>query len=190
MTAGKIYLMMNKPRGYVCSAVSDSHKTIYELLEPELQQLVQGAKRGERLHTIGRLDCETSGLILFTTDGYFSHRVAALGVSKTYVATLENPVIQNEQLVYTTRAAQGLILPPEKKFNEQKSAPAQLKFIDETTCQITVYEGKFHEVRRIFRALGNEVTELKRIAIGSLVLPDSLAPGQYIQYNDTSFFDI
>ena len=98
------------------------------MTEPELQKLVQGAKRGERLHTIGRLDCETSGLILFTTDGYFSHRVAALGVSKTYVATLKNPVIQNEQLVYITRAAQGLILPPEKKFNEQTNSSCAIKF--------------------------------------------------------------
>ena len=68
----KIYLIMNKPCGYVCSAASDSHKTVYELLTPELQELVQGAKRGHRLHTIGRLDADTSGLLLLTTDGYFS----------------------------------------------------------------------------------------------------------------------
>ena len=192
MTAGKIYLMMNKPCGYVCSAVSDSHKTVYELLSPELQQLVQGAKRGERLHTVGRLDCDTSGLLLFTNDGMFSHKIAATAVPealegphknaiilKTYLATLKNQVPQDLQTSYITRAAQGLMLPPEKKAPEQKAAPSELTFINETNCRITITEGKFHEVRRIFLALGNEVTALKRIAIGNLELPQDLAPGQY-----------
>ena len=196
--AEKIYLMMNKPEGYVCSAVSDSHKTVYQFLSPELQQLVQGAKRGERLHTIGRLDADTTGLLLFTNDGQFSHRVAAKVVStsstitldavvepvettitKTYLATLKTPVLQDQQTSYITRAAQRLILPPEKKSPEQQAAPAELSFIDDTTSRITVTEGKFHEVRRIFRALGNEVTALKRIAIGNLELPQDLAPGEY-----------
>ena len=92
---------MNKPCGYVCSAVSDSHKTVYELLPPELNSLVQGAKRGSRLHTIGRLDADTSGLLLFTTDGYFSHRIAANPeISKTYCATLVKPVEEKQQKKY------------------------------------------------------------------------------------------
>ena len=196
--AEKIYLMMNKPAEYVCSAASDSHKTVYQLLAPELQQLVQGAKRGERLHTIGRLDADTTGLLLFTNDGQFSHRVATKVVStsstttltavvepvettitKTYLATLKTAVSQDQQTSYITHVAQGLILPPEKKAPEQKAAPAELSFIDETTCRITVTEGKFHEVRRIFKALGNEVAALKRIAIGNLELPQDLAPGEY-----------
>ena len=179
MTAGEIYLMMNKPCGYVCSAVSDSHKTVYELLSPEFQQLVQGAKRGERLHTVGRLDCNTSGLLLFTNDGMFSHKVAATAVAKTYLSILKNPVSKEQQTYYITRAAQGLMLPPEKKAPEQKAAPSELTFINEKNCRITISEGKFHEVRRIFLALGNEVTALKRIAIGNLELPQDLAPGQY-----------
>ena len=196
--AEKIYVMMNKPAGYVCSAASDSHKTVYELLPPELQNLVKNAKRGHRLHTIGRLDADTTGLLLFTNDGQFSHRVAAKVVStsstttlaavvepvettitKTYLATLKTPVPQDQQTSYITRAALGLILPPEKKAPEQKAAPAELSFINETNCRITVTEGKFHEVRRIFRALGNEVAALNRIAIGKLELPQDLAPGEY-----------
>ena len=77
VTNDKIYLLMNKPCGYVCSAVSDSHKTVYQLLTPELQNLVRNAKRGERLHTVGRLDCDTSGLLLLTTDGFYSHSLTA-----------------------------------------------------------------------------------------------------------------
>ena len=199
---------MNKPCGYVCSAVSDSHKTVYDLLTPELRALVQGAKRGSRLHTIGRLDADTSGLLLFTTDGYFSHRITASTmvesventaehvpsevdssfdklthrdylISKTYRATLETPVSDAAQTEYITRAAAGLTLPPEKKFGEQQAEPAALHFIKDDVCEITVHEGKFHEVRRIFRALGNEVKELKRIAIGRLNLPEDLAEGQW-----------
>ena len=112
----EIYLVMNKPCGYVCSAVSDSHKTVYDLLTPELRALVQGAKRGHRLHSIGRLDADTSGLLLFTTDGQFSHRITSAIFSKTYRATLATPVPADAQQTYITRAASGLTLPPEKKY--------------------------------------------------------------------------
>lgn len=176
-----IYLIMNKPCGYVCSAVSDSHKTVYELLTPELQALVRGAKRGHRLHTIGRLDAETSGLLLFTTDGMFSHRIAARdsGIEKTYVAKLECDVSPENQEIYKSRASKGLTLPAEKKAGEQECEPAILTFTSPNLCQITIHEGKFHEVRRIFRALGNEVKELKRISIGNLTLPKELKQGQW-----------
>ena len=187
----EIYLVMNKPKGYVCSAASDSHKTVYELLPPELQDLVKNAKRGHRLHTIGRLDADTTGLLLLTTDGMFSHRIASgvpepvegpykkAHITKTYIAKLEYEVSHAQQTQYITRAAQGLTLPPEKKAPEQQAAPAKLCFINENSCKITITEGKFHEVRRIFRALGNEVTELERTAIGAFELPQDLQPGQY-----------
>ena len=175
-----IYLIMNKPCGYVCSAVSDSHKTVYELLTPELQNLVSDAPRGCRLHTVGRLDCDTSGLLLITNDGKFSHRVAADEVvTKTYRARLLSPVAQENQKSYISRAAAGLTLPPEKKYGEQFALPAILEFETSCICKITVHEGKFHEVRRIFRALGNEVSALERIAIGGLTLPKEIEPGQW-----------
>lgn len=208
------YLIMNKPVGYVCSAASDSHKTIYELLSPELQKLVRDTPRGSRLHTVGRLDCDTSGLLLLTNDGKFSNRITAgkvvecepserietyynsksvkencedmeqfsriyHRVSKTYCAHLKNPVTPENQKSYINRAATGLVIPPEKKYGEQKALPASLIFEAPDVCKITVNEGKFHEVRRIFRALGNEVIELERIAIGGLTLPQDLKPGQW-----------
>ena len=176
----KIYLVMNKPCSYVCSAVSDSHKTVYDLLSPDLQKLVQGAKRGQRLHTIGRLDSNTSGLLLFTTDGLFSHNVAAnASITKSYRAKLVKSVSLDQQTVYIEKAASGLTLPPEKKYGEQQAKPAVLHFIKDDLCEITVQEGKFHEVRRIFLALENEVAELERISIGGFQLPPELAPGQY-----------
>ena len=188
--AENIYLIMNKPKGYVCSAASDSHKTVYELLPQELQDLVKNAKRGHRLHTIGRLDADTSGLLLLTTDGKFSHRIAVApstgsgtaGITKTYLATLKNTVNAELQKEYIAKAAAGLTLPAEKKAPEQEAAPAKLHFIKEDTCKITVTEGKFHEVRRIFRALGNEVTALERLSIGGLCLPQDLAPGTFKEF--------
>ena len=173
------YIIMNKPCGYVCSAVSDSHKTVYELLPAELRELVSCAPRGCRLHTVGRLDCDTSGLLLITNDGEFSHRITSSMVTKTYRATLLNPVDVENQKTYRSRAAAGLTLPAEKKWGEQLAAPASLNFTAPDVCEITVREGKFHEVRRIFRALGNEVIELERIAIGTLALPKELEPGQW-----------
>ncbi len=175
-----IYLIMNKPCGYVCAAASDSHKTVYELLTPELQELVRGAPRGSRLHTVGRLDCDTSGLLLITNDGKFSNKITTNpDIQKTYRARLTEPVTAENQQTYITRASAGLTLPPEKKYGEQKALPAALHFEAADVCRVTVGEGKFHEVRRIFRALGNEVVALERVAIGSLTLPPDLAPGQW-----------
>ncbi len=174
------YLIMNKPAGYVCAAASDSHKTVYELLGAGLQELVRGAPRGCRLHTVGRLDCDTSGLLLITNDGKFSNGITAgTDISKTYHVTLKEPVAPENQEIYISHAATGLVLPPEKKYGEQKALPAILIFESPEICQITVHEGKFHEVRRIFQALGNEVSSLERIAIGGLTLPPDLAAGQY-----------
>ncbi|WP_156003216.1 pseudouridine synthase [Treponema bryantii] len=216
---------MNKPCGYVCAAASDSHKTVYELLTPELQELVSEAPRGCRLHTVGRLDCDTSGLLLITNDGNFSNKITAGAVvkpestvvecptgriettvnlekvvppggfdtasgllnhrlTKTYRAKLAAPVSVENQKEYINRAATGLILPPEKKYGEQKALPATIIFETASICKITVTEGKFHEVRRIFRALGNEVTELERLAIGKLELPPDLKAGQWRPLTD------
>lgn len=235
------YLIMNKPCGYVCSAASDSHKTVYELLTPELQKLVTGAPRGSRIHTVGRLDCDTSGLLLITNDGKFSNRITsgtvvecepserietyyhsksvkencedmeqfsriylrnfldksdiyggfdtASGllnhrIRKTYRAKLTAPLSPENQKEYISRAAAGLTLPPDKKYGEQKALPASLIFESEKICKITVLEGKFHEVRRIFRALKNEVIELERIAIGGLFLPQDLKAGQWRELSE------
>ena len=179
------YLLMNKPCAYVCAAASDSHKTVYELLTPELQAMVTGAPRGSRLHTIGRLDCDTSGFLLITNDGKFSNKIATSPeIQKTYRATLAKPLASEEQKKYIARAAGGLTLPSEKKFGEQEALPAALIFESPEICKITVQEGKFHEVRRIFRALGNEVIELQRVAIGNLELPPDLKPGQWRELSE------
>ena len=177
----KIYFLMNKPTGYVCSHVSDSHKTVYDLLTPELQQLLY-AKRGERLHTVGRLDCETSGLLLFTNDGNFSHRltVPENHIPKTYIAWLKNPVQENAQKEYREYFSAPHILPAEKKSPEQMAEPAKIDFISDTECKVTITQGKFHQIRRMFLPLGNEVIKLHRISLGEYSLPETLCPGEFL----------
>lgn len=193
-----VYLLMNKPAGYVCKACADRNKTVFELLPHNLQALVQGAKRGERLHTVGRLDLDTTGLLILTTDGKFSHRLTApeYNVQKKYLVELETPVGQEARAVYEERAANGLLLPAEKKAPPEMCSGAKIEFYEPgagtTTeranseppaaptarqCIITVTEGKFHEVRRIFRALGNRVVKLKRIQMGELMLDAELGEG-------------
>jgi len=178
--------MLNKPEGYVCSAVSDSHKTVYSLLEPHLQDKVQNAKRGHRLHTVGRLDADSSGLLLITDDGYFSHSVTApeSHVEKTYFVELRMPLTTDIQKIYIEAFFQGLILPPQKKAPEQFISGAHLEFLHteeycSSSCLITIQEGRFHQVKRMFLAMGNEVISLKRVSIGKLKLDESLLPGQY-----------
>ena len=125
--------------------------------------------------------CNTSGLLLFTTDGDFSNYLTRPynHIPKTYEVTLKTPVEETEQADYVSRTKQGVILPAEKKAPEQKSAGAQLEFLSPTLCQITLTEGKFHEIRRLFQALGNEVVELKRLSFGNYKLPQDLNPGEF-----------
>lgn len=186
----KIYLMMNKPYGYVCKAEADRHRTVFELLPKELQLTVKGAKRGERLHTVGRLDLNTSGLLLITNDGQFSHKltVPENHVQKVYEVQLVKEVSESDQKKYIQLASEGLTLPPDKKAPEEQSAPAKIRFTSETTCLITVTEGKFHEVRRIFVTLGNEVLHLKRIKMGPFSLPQNLPEGKFIELSKDELF--
>lgn len=176
-----IYILMNKPAGYVCSAVSDSHKTVFSLLSSELQLLVQKPKRGKKLHTVGRLDCDTTGLLLITDDGEFSHRLTnpESSIVKTYLVQLEKEVLEEDVKEYTKKFAEGVILPSEKKAEEQKSLPAQVDFLSSYTCLVKITEGKFHQIKRMFTAVGNKVFSLKRLSFGQYSLPVDLEEGQY-----------
>ncbi len=170
------YFMMNKAYGTVCSTVSDRRHTVYEVFPPDL--LIVG---GGKLHTAGRLDADTEGLLILTNDGKFSDFLSrpVNKIQKTYLVTLKNCVSTDAQNEYKSLASAGLSLPAEKKAPVQQANPASIEWIDSTKCRITVTEGKFHEVKRIFRALGNEVLALKRVSFGTLELDTSLAPGQY-----------
>ena len=170
------YFLMNKAAGEVCSTVSDSHRTVYEHFSPD--QLISN---GAKLHSVGRLDCDTEGLLLFTNDGQLSNFLTRPEnkIEKTYFVRLKNPLTLLRQKEYSEQAEKGLTLPPEKKSPEQKSAGAKITWLTQNECEITLTEGKFHEVKRIFRALGNEVIYLKRVKFAGLELEESLPVGQF-----------
>lgn len=170
------YFMMNKKAGEVCSTVSDSHRTVYEHFEEK--QLVSG---GVKLHSVGRLDADTEGLLLFTNDGKLSDYLTRPEnrIEKTYFVQLASSVSFEEQKNYRDAAEKGLLLPPEKKAPQQQSAGAVIKWLNEKECEIILTEGKFHEVKRIFRALGNEVVYLKRIKFAGIIIDEKLSPGEW-----------
>ena len=180
------YFLMNKAAGEVCSTVSDSHRTVYEHFPAEVL-----VSNGAKLHSVGRLDCDTEGLLLFTNDGKLSDFLTRPEnkIEKTYFVRLKNPVTESGQQEYKSLAEKGVVLPPDKKSPEQKSNGAKITWLSANECEITLTEGKFHEVKRIFQALGNEVIYLKRICFAGLMLDDDLNPGEWKKINlkDYSF---
>lgn len=178
LNAKHIYLMMNKPAGYVCSTVSDRSPVVFDLVSEEIKNYC--AENKLNLHTVGRLDKETGGLLILTTDGDFSHRMTfpENQICKVYEAVLKDAVSPMEQCNCIEEFANGVMLPPDKKFPSQQSRPAKLEWLSEKKARLTVTEGKFHEVRRMFAAMENQVVELQRISISSLELPEALNPGE------------
>lgn len=162
-----LVLIMHKPLGVVCSHKEDGEK-IYDLL-PRRWRL-----RDPGLSTVGRLDKDTSGLILITDDGDFLHRVISpkRHVPKTYLTTLDRPLAGTEGEVF---AAGTLMLDGEEK----PLLPATLDVVDANTARLTITEGRYHQVRRMFAAVGNHVVALHRERIGGLVLPAELEAGQH-----------
>ncbi len=162
-----LVLLMHKPLGVTCSHKEDGQK-IYDLL-PRRWQI-----RDPGLSTVGRLDKDTSGLILITDDGDYLHRVISpkRHVPKTYLATLDRPLTGSEGEVF---AAGTLMLDGEEK----PLLPAKLDVVDAKTARLTITEGRYHQVRRMFAAVGNHVVTLHRERIGGLTLPADLEPGQY-----------
>ena len=160
-------LLMHKPLGVVCSH-REPRRSIYELLPPRWQG------RLPALSSVGRLDKETSGLLLITDDGPFLHRVISpkSQVAKRYVATLDRPLAGTEAEAF---AAGTLMLEAET----EPLAPAVLEPLGGTQARLTITEGRYHQVRRMFAAVGNHVTALRRDRIGGLNLPEDLPPGAW-----------
>ncbi len=159
---GPLHLMMNKPAGVVTAQEDSRFKTVFDLL-PE-------ACRRRGLCAVGRLDRDTTGLLLFTTDGQLAHRLISprFTVEKSYLAWVEGRLTQE----HVTRMAQGIAL---KDFTAR---PAKMEILEPNLARLTVTEGKYHQVKRMFGALGCPVTRLHRERVGPLTLDSALAPGQ------------
>jgi len=160
-------ILMHKPLDVVCSH-REAGRSVYELLPHRWRA------REPALSTIGRLDKDTSGLLLITDDGAFLHRVISPKnhVAKRYVADLERPLSGGEAEVF---AAGTLMLEGETA----PLAPAVLEPLGPRRAQLTITEGRYHQVRRMFAAVGNHVAGLHRDRIGGLALPEALAPGAW-----------
>lgn len=161
---GPRYFMLNKPQGYVCSTDDPDHPTVLYFLEEPVAY---------KLHAAGRLDIDTTGLVLMTDDGQWSHRVTSPRhqCEKTYLVTLENPLADDTAAQFEA----GVQLHNEDSLTK----PAQLEQIDERVVRLTISEGRYHQVKRMFAAVGNHVVALHRERIGEIVMDEDLEPGQY-----------
>ncbi|MGD8112691.1 16S rRNA pseudouridine(516) synthase RsuA [Vibrio sp. TRT 21S02] len=163
---GPRYIMLFKPDGFVCSHEDGFNHTAFVLLD-EVKM--------EDLHFAGRLDVDTTGLVLITDDGQWSHRITSPKhkCEKTYRVWLADPI----QPDYCEKFAEGIELRNEK----EPTLPAQLTIIDEEEKEVllTIHEGKYHQVKRMFAALGNKVEHLHRERIGEIILDENLEPGEY-----------
>ncbi|WP_370560824.1 16S rRNA pseudouridine(516) synthase RsuA [Edwardsiella tarda] len=166
---GPRYFMLNKPEGYVCSTDDPDHATILYFIDEPM---------AEKLHAAGRLDLDTTGLVLLTDDGQWSHRITSPRhhCEKTYLVTLEQPLDPQT----AEQFAQGVQLHGEKDLTK----PARLEALDEHQVRLTISEGRYHQVKRMFAAVGNRVVALHRERIGAIALDTALAPGEYRALSD------
>lgn len=162
-----LVILLNKPLGMTCSHKEDG-ALVYDVLPDRWR------RRDPAISTIGRLDKQTSGLLLLTDDGDLLHRVISpkRHVAKAYRATLARPLNGTEGALF---ASGELVLEGEDK----PLAPAVLEVLSPTEARLTVTEGRYHQVRRMFAAVGNHVEALHREGLGGLALPDELAPGEW-----------
>lgn len=170
-----IVIVMHKPTGLVCSHDDGEGKLVYDLL-PERWCL-----RDPKISTVGRLDKDTSGLLLLTDDGALLHRLTSPKhkVPKVYEATLDRPLRGDEAEIF----ASGMLM-----LNGEKTPclPAKLEVIDPTHVRLEIVEGRYHQVRRMFAAVGNHVTALHRYSFGDMTLGD-LKAGEYRLIDKDSF---
>ncbi|MBE2894797.1 16S rRNA pseudouridine(516) synthase RsuA [Spirabiliibacterium falconis] len=158
------YIMLNKPSGYVCSHDGADYPTIYQFFDHPLRTT---------LHCAGRLDMDTTGLVLLTDDGQWSHRITSPkhDCAKTYLVSLADPI----EAHYVEAFANGIQLRGEKT----PTKPAECEIIDDYTMNLTISEGRYHQVKRMFAALGNKVIGLHRWRIGGVELDERLAEGEF-----------
>lgn len=163
-----LVIALHKPTGYTCST-RDPTRMVYDLLPPRFRL------RNPLLSTVGRLDRDTSGLLLLTDDGQLLHRIISpkSRVPKIYQARLAQDLRGDEAELF---ASGTLVLESETT----PLAPAGLDILGPRHARLTITEGRYHQVRRMFAATGNAVTELQRVAVGALTLDElALEPGQW-----------
>ncbi len=161
-----IYIMMNKPKGVISATEDNKKSTVIDLIDKKYANF--------QPFPVGRLDIDTEGLLLITNDGELAHNALSpkKHVDKTYYAELFNPLSEEDRL----KIEKGVDI------GGYVTMPSKIEIV-ENGALITIREGKFHQVKKMFEAVGNKVTYLKRIKFGNLTLPSDLLPGEYIEIN-------
>ena len=157
------YLMLHKPAGILSATSDPTHRTVIDLLDDPQR---------EELHLVGRLDRASTGLLLLTNDGRWSKQIltAATKVPKVYLVETTEPIPAHAVAAF----ARGFYFPTEDAI----TLPAQLEILEPCLARVTLHEGRYHQIKRMFKRVGNRVATLHRVRIGGLELPDSLAAGQ------------
>lgn len=172
------YIVMNKPAGVVSATRDDEHETVLDVLRENYQPENADAEIDfGSIHIAGRLDFNSTGLMLLTNDGDWSRNISKPEnrIIKTYVVGLETAVKdQSEKESYMKSFSEGMVF----AYEDITTRPASLTFIDENTVKVGLQEGRYHQIKRMFGRFNNRVTTLERTAIGSLQLDSDFHQGQ------------
>lgn len=158
-----IYIVLNKPKGVLSASTDKNRQTVVDLVPPELSR--------QNLSPVGRLDKDTTGLLLITDDGQFSHKVISpkSNIKKVYSVILDAPIPKNA----CEEFEKGVVLT-----DGTKCLPAKLEIKGKNEALVEIREGKYHQIKRMFGVLGLGVNELKRLSVGGFKLPEDLEEGQ------------
>lgn len=169
------YYMLNKPEGILSATDDKKQKTVIDLFPAELKK--------KNLFPVGRLDKDTTGLLIITNDGEFAHKVISpkSEIVKTYHAVTEGPVDDADIAAFR----KGIVLG-----DGTQCLPAELEKLPDGSCLVHVMEGKYHQVKRMLASRGKPVTALKRLSIGGLELDNSLLPGEFRQLSENELCSV
>ncbi|WP_372996494.1 pseudouridine synthase [Marinobacter sp.] len=158
------YLMLHKPAGFLSATFDDTHRTVMELIAPKLRP---------DLHIAGRLDRASTGLLILTNDGRWSRQLTEprIKIPKVYRVSTAHPISPET----CQRFAEGIWF----EFEQLTTSPALLDILAPHEARVTIYEGRYHQVKRMFHAVGNRVTALHRERMGKILLDQSLCEGEY-----------
>ena len=158
-----IYLVLNKPKGVLSASTDKNRQTVVDLVPPELSR--------QNLSPVGRLDKDTTGLLLITDDGQFSHKVISpkSDIKKVYDVVLDAPIPQSAYEEFE----KGIVLA-----DGTRCLPAKLEILAENRALVEIREGKYHQIKRMFGVLDLGVVELKRLKVGGFSLPADLGEGE------------
>ncbi|WP_029406512.1 pseudouridine synthase [Thiomicrorhabdus sp. Milos-T2] len=158
------YFLMNKPAGILSATIDSEHKTALELIDE--------AYRSD-LHIAGRLDRATTGLLILTNNGKWSRHITEpeQKIPKTYRVKTQYSISPETEALFK----KGIYF----AYENITTSPAEIEILTPTLCKLTIYEGRYHQVKRMFSAIGNRVKQLHRESIGNIVLEEALQPGEY-----------